>query len=225
MLIPLPCAVCGTVDGALTDQLCRACLGDLPAHPPGVCQGCGTVLGDAAVCSRCFVPTPAFDGCIAGCMYAYPVNQVIKKLKYQARLDLVRPLCLPLIKRIGYEGVALPDCLVPTPLHGSRLRARGFNQAGEIAGVLAQNLSLPVDGRLVRRQKNTLQQYNLSPEQRSTNVRGAFTLLKSIGYERVAIVDDVLTSGATANELALLLKRNGVAHVQVWCAAQAAPAG
>ena len=225
MLIPLPCAVCGAVDGALTDQLCRACLGDLPAHPPGVCPGCGTVLGDAAVCSRCFVPTPAFDGCIAGCMYAYPVNQVIKKLKYQARLDLVRPLCLPLIKRIGYEGVALPDCLVPTPLHDSRLRARGFNQAGEIAGVLAQNLSLPVDGRLVRRQKNTLQQYNLSPEQRSTNVRGAFILLKSIGYERVAIVDDVLTSGATANELALLLKRNGAAHVQVWCAAQAAPAG
>ena len=217
MLIPLPCAVCGTVDGALTDQLCRACLGDLPAHPPGVCQGCGTVLGDAAVCSRCFAPTPAFDGCTAGCMYAY--------LKYQARLDLVRPLCLPLIKRIGYEGVALPDCLVPTPLHGSRLRARGFNQAGEIAGVLAQNLSLAVDGRLVRRQKNTLQQYNLSPEQRSKNVRDAFILLKSIGYERIAIVDDVLTSGATANELALMLKRNGVAHVQVWCAAQAAPAG
>lgn len=223
--MPLPCTVCGAVEGALTDQLCRACLGDMPARPPGVCQGCGAVLDGAALCNRCFVRPPAFDGCIAGCMYAYPVDRMIKKLKYQARLDLVRPLCRPLIERIGLEGAPLPDCLVPTPLHGARLRSRGFNQAREIAAVLAQNLSLPVDDHLVRRYRHTAQQYNLSPEQRLENVRNSFIIIKSKGYERLAIVDDVLTSGATANELARLLKRSGAVHVQVWCAAHAAPAG
>ena len=225
MLIPLPCVVCGAVDGALSDQLCQACFGDMPSHPPGCCQGCGGVLDDAAVCRRCFVSPPAFDGCSAGCVYAYPVDRMVKKLKYQARLDLVRPLCRPLIDRIGLEGAALPDCLVPTPLHGARLRSRGFNQAAEIACVLAQELSLPIDERLVGRHKNTVQQYSLSPELRSKNVKDAFILMKSTGYRRFAVVDDVLTSGATAHELALVLKRNGAEHVQVWCAAHAAPAG
>lgn len=225
MLIPLPCVVCGAVEGALPDQLCQACLGDMPSRPPGCCQGCGGTLNDAAVCNRCFVFPPAFDSCSAGCIYAYPVDRMIKKLKYQARLDLVRPLCRPLIERLGLEGAARPDCLVPTPLHGARLRSRGFNQAREIAAALAQELSLPVDDRLVRRHRNTAQQYTLSPEQRSKNVRDAFILIKSNGYKRVAVVDDVLTSGATANELALVLKRNGAEQVQVWCAAHAAPAG
>ena len=182
-------------------------------------------MNDAAVCNRCFVFPPAFDSCSAGCIYAYPVNRMIRKLKYQARLDLVRPLCRPLIERIRLAGAALPDCLVPTPLHGARLRSRGFNQAREIAAVLAQELSLPVDDHLMCRHKHTAQQYNLSPEQRSKNVRDAFTLINSTGYKRLAVVDDVLTSGATANELALVLKRNGAEQVQVWCAAHATPAG
>ena len=225
MQIPLPCALCGAVDRALPDQLCRDCLDDMPSHLPGECQGCGAVSDGAAVCGRCFVVPQAFDGCVAGCTYAYPVNQMIKKLKYRARLDLVRPLCRPLIERIELECGALPDCLVPTPLHSSRLRARGFNQAREIALLLAQTFILPIEDRLVRRQKDTLQQYKLSPERRAKNVRNAFSIIKSIRYNSVAIVDDVLTSGATANELARVLKRNGVERVQVWCLAQATPDG
>ena len=225
MPIPLPCVLCGSPDGALSGHLCRDCLGEMPSRPPGACQGCGAVSGDASVCDRCFVLPPVFDGCIAGCTYAYPVNQMIKKLKYQARLDLVRPLCRPLIERIELECAGLPDCLIPTPLHSSRLRSRGFNQAGEIARVLAEKFFLPVDGRLVRRHRDTPQQYNLSPEQRSKNVRNAFSYLKSNRYNRFAIVDDVLTSGATATELARLLKRHGAEHVQVWCVAHAMPAG
>ena len=150
---------------------------------------------------------------------------MIKKLKYQARLDLVYPLCLPLIERIELDCSVRPDCLIPTPLHDSRLRSRGFNQAREIARVLAQKLYLPVDNHLVRRHKDTLQQYNLSPEQRSKNVRGAFNLIKTNSYDKIAIVDDVLTSGSTANELARVLKRNGAEHVQVWCLAHATSTG
>lgn len=220
-----PCAVCGAPDGVLTGPLCRWCLADLPALAPGACQGCGAALDGAAVCGRCFVLPPAFDGCITGCSYAYPVNQMIKKLKYQARLDLVYPLCLPLIERLELDCSVRPDCLIPVPLHDSRLRSRGFNQAREIARVLEQNLCLPLDNHLVRRHKDTLQQYNLPPEQRSKNVKGAFSLIKTNSYDKIAIVDDVLTSGSTANELARALKRNGAGHVQVWCLAHATIAG
>lgn len=156
-------------------------------------------------------------------MYRYPVDRMIKKLKYQARLDTVHCLSRPLIERIALEGVDLPDCLVPVPLHSSRRRSRGFNQAGEIARALARRLHLPVDDRLAQRHKATRQQFELRPEQRISNVDGAFSLTKSISYDRIAIVDDILTTGATANELARLLKRHGADCVQVWCLARAAP--
>ena len=225
MLIPSLCVLCGASDGVLTAQLCRDCLADLPVRPHGACQGCGVLLDGAAVCGRCFERLPAFDRCTAGCAYDYPVNQMIKKLKYQARLDLVRPLCQPLLERIEHECTVLPDCLIPVPLHRARRRSRGFNQAGEIARMLAQALSLPVHDRLVQRHRATAQQYDLPPEQRSKNVKNAFSIIRSTGYEMIAVVDDVLTSGATAHELARLLKRHGAGRVVVWCAAQATPAG
>ena len=151
-----------------------------------------------------FPAPPAFDGCIAGKIYRYPVDLMIKRLKYQARLDTVRSLSRSLIERIGLECSEPPECLVPTPLHSSRQRSRGFNQAREIARVLAH-------------------QYDLRPEQRVKNVMSAFSINKTNSYNNIAIVDDVLTTGATAHELALLLKRHGCDRVQVWCLARAAP--
>ena len=148
---------------------------------------------------------------------------MIKRLKYQARLDTVRSLSRSLIERIGLECSEPPECLVPTPLHSSRQRSRGFNQAREIARVLAHHLSLPVDDNLVRRDKATAHQYDLRPEQRVKNVMSAFSINKTNSYNNIAIVDDVLTTGATAHELALLLKRHGCDRVQVWCLARAAP--
>ena len=172
---------------------------------------------------RCFPQAPAFDSCVSGCSYRYPVDQMIKKLKYQARLDLVHALARPLLEALRRELAVVPGCLLPTPLHRARRRRRGFNQAREIAGVLAQGLSLPVEDQLVRRHRPTAQQYELRPEQRKKNVSGAFSLLKTISYKKIAIVDDVLTTGATAHELTGLLKRHGAQHVQVWCLARAAP--
>ncbi len=223
MLIRSPCILCGALDGAATGQFCQDCYTDLPSRPAGVCLCCGVPASDTGICIRCFARPPAFDCCIAGSMYRYPVDLMIKRLKYQARLDMVRSLSRPLIERIRLECFELPDCLVPTPLHSSRQRSRGFNQAREIARVLAQNLFLPVDDRLVRRHKATAQQYDLRPEHRERNVKSAFSLIKSNNYRSVAIVDDVLTTGATANELARLLKRHGSEQVQLWCLARAAP--
>ena len=191
----------------------------------GVCPGCGASGADSGICARCFPRAPAFDSCLSGFMYRYPVDQMIKKLKYQARLDLVHALCRPLLEIAGREMSVVPDCLLPTPLHRARQRSRGFNQAREIARVLSLCLSLPVDDQLVRRHKPTAQQFELRPGQRKKNVDGAFSLVKTMAYKNIAIVDDILTTGATADELSRLLKRSGAYHVQVWCLARAAPTG
>ena len=203
--------------------MCPDCDADLPTRPAGACLCCGNPEPDSGTCVHCFVRAPAFDSCLAGNIYRYPVDLMIKRLKYRARLETARTLSRSLIERIRHECSEPPECLVPVPLHSSRLRSRGFNQAREIARVLAHSLSLPVDDRLVCRHKATAQQYDLRPEQRENNVKSAFSLNKTNVYNRIAIVDDVLTTGATANELARLLKRNGSEQVQVWCLARAAP--
>ena len=203
--------------------MCQDCYADLPTRPAGACLCCGVPEPDSGACVRCFPRPPAFDSCIAGKIYRYPVDLMIKRLKYQARLDTVRSLSRCLIERIRLDCSEPPECLVPTPLHSSRQRSRGFNQAREIARTLAHHLSLPVDDHLVRRHKATAQQYDLRPEQRIKNVNNSFSLTKTNSYNKIAIVDDVLTTGATANELALLLKRHGSEQVQVWCLARAAP--
>lgn len=156
-------------------------------------------------------------------MYRYPVDQMIKRLKYQARLDLAHALSRPLLETLERDMGVVPDCLVPTPMHGKRLRRRGYNQAREIASVLSQRLSLPVDDQLLRRHKLTAYQYELRPEQRKNNVRDAFSLIKTMRYKKIAVVDDILTTGSTADELARLLKHHGAQHVQVWCLARATP--
>ena len=146
---------------------------------------------------------------------------MIRKLKYQARLELARALSGPLLELLEPARRAPPECLIPIPLHRDRQRRRGFNQAREIALILARALPLPVDDQLVRRHKPTAQQFDLRPEHRARNVKDAFSLVETMSYKNIAIVDDVLTTGATANELARLLKAHGAEQVQVWCLARA----
>ena len=223
MFIRSLCILCGAPAGLSGERLCRACRAELPLQPAGVCPCCGGPEAVATDCARCFPRPPAFDSCLSGCMYRYPVDQMIRRLKYLARLDLAHALSRPLLKTLDRDMEVVPDCLVPTPMHGKRLRRRGYNQAREIASVLSQRLSLAVDDQLLRRHKLTAYQYELRPEQRKKNVGGAFSLTKTMRYKNIAIVDDILTTGATADELARLLKHHGAQHVQVWCLARAAP--
>ena len=224
MFIRSPCALCGAPAELATDRVCPSCYSELPLPQAGFCAGCGAPDTGVGACARCFPRPPAFDSCLSGCVYRYPVDQMIKQLKFRARLELIQPLLKPLLETAGRDLAVVPDCLLPTPLHRTRRRERGFNQAREIARALSHRLSVPVEDHLVRRHRPTAQQYTLRPEARSKNVRNAFSLMKTMGYEKIAIVDDILTTGATADELARLLKRNGAQHVQVWCLARAAPA-
>ena len=157
MLISNRCILCGAVLGPAQQVKCgQDCYADLPTRPAGACAFVAVFrnLIPAPVSAVSRVPQ-AFDSCIAGKIYRYPVDLMIKRLKYQARLDTVHSLSRCLIERIRRECSEPPECLVPTPLHSSRQRSRGFNQAREIARNLAHHLSLPVDDHLVRRHKAT----------------------------------------------------------------------
>ena len=225
MFVRTLCILCGAPVESTADRLCRPCRAELPRQPAGACPCCGGPAAVATECARCFPQAPAFDSCLSGCTYRYPADQMIKRLKYLARLDLAHALARPLLETVRRDMAVVPDCLVPTPMHRARLRRRGFNQAREIARVLSQRVSVPVDDRLLCRYKPTAFQYELRPEQRKKNVKDAFSLIKSMSYKNIAVVDDILTTGATADEIARLLKRHGARHVQVWCLARAAPSG
>ena len=222
MLTRRACSLCGEVGADRPAALCWGCRADLPARQDPARCPCGGAPR-ASACLRCQSRALAFDDCVAACAYRYPVDLMIKKIKYQGRLDLILPLADLLIERIDSTNMAMPECLLPVPLHAARFRQRGFNQAGEIARALARRLPAPVARSLARRRRATEQQHALSPAQRRGNVRGAFSILKSIGYSNIALIDDVVTTGATVGELARLLKRNGVEQVQVWSLAQAVP--
>ena len=128
MLISNRCILCGAVLGPAQGQMCQDCYADLPTRPAGACLCCGVPEPDSSACVRCFPRPPAFDSCIAGKIYRYPVDLMIKQLKYQARLDTVRSLSRCLIERIRLDCSRQrsrgepPECLVPTPLHSSRQR-------------------------------------------------------------------------------------------------------
>jgi ComF family protein len=157
----------------------------------------------------------------AALRYAAPVDRLIVALKYRRRLDTARALGeLLLSKLITIED--RPDVILPVPLHTSRLRERGYNQAQEIARVIAHRLQLPLVTNAVRRTRATATQTTLPRTQRARNVRNAFAMLTNeLDGKHVAIVDDVMTSGHTIDALAKVLRRAGVNEISVWVVARA----
>lgn len=175
------------------------------------------------MCGRCLKCPPAFDRTVAALAYAFPFDRLIPRLKYQGRLAVAPVLGECLAHAVSSQPH--PDCLVPMPLHRQRLRERGFNHATEVAQVVAKRLGLPLDRSLCRRSRNTPPQMGLKHDARRRNVRGAFECTQDLSGRRIAIVDDVMTTGTSLDELAATLKRAGAAEVQCWVVARALPAG
>lgn len=114
-----------------------------------------------------------------------------------------------------------PQRLIPVPLHRKRYHQRGFNQAIEIAQPISRQLNIPLDTRCCLRRVDTTAQAELHADERRKNIRGAFQVRHHINYKHVAIIDDVVTTGATVNELAKMLRKEGVTKIEVWCCARA----
>lgn len=222
--LPQACVLCGHT--SQLHALCPACIHDLPRlNAEAICSQCGLPINTATMpgpCGHCQQQQPAYDRVVSAFAYANPVSQLVAKLKFRGQLHLARlfgELLAMQIHTLGSEAQAV----LPVPLHPKRLGQRGFNQALEIARPLARLLSLPLVNDSLERSRDTQPQAEQSALQRERNIRSAFALSKSVGYQRVAIVDDVMTSGHTVNEIAKLLRQNGVEQIEVWCVARAWP--
>ncbi len=174
----------------------------------------------ARVCGACQRRPPAFARTVALFHYAPPVDRLIHGLKYHGRLELARILGGLLADALTRRPVHI-DLIVPVPLHRARLRARGFNQALELARPVARRLGVPIDYRCVVRARDTAPQATLAPRARRSNVRGAFVARGRLDRLRIALVDDVLTTGHTADAVAACLRRAGARQVELWVLARA----
>jgi ComF family protein len=176
-----------------------------------------------AACPRLpALPPQPFDAVYGLFRYEDPVDQLITRLKFAQELSCARVLGTLFARVHRARGVALPDCLIPMPLHPRRYRERGFNQSREIARHIAPRLGLPVATRLLERQRHTDPQTELDAAARARNVANAFALRRSrIPPRRVALVDDVMTTGSTAAAAARVLKAAGCERVEVWICARA----
>lgn len=202
-----PCLLCGTA--ALESNLCTGCRADLPWLDGNVCSCCAHPLPAPGLCGRCIAEPPHYDRVIAACRYAFPIDGLIQAYKYSGRLAAGAALASLLANHVRRR----PDLIVPIPLTAQRLRERGFNQALELARNLGEQWAVPVKPELCVKTRDTAPQTRLPWKERRKNIRGAFVVEGSVADRHVAVVDDVLTTGATLSELARNLKRAGAVTV------------
>lgn len=218
--LPSACALCGVTDGEVICTECDQRFFHYPGHDAQRCVQCAVPLPNAVTthCGTCLAGLPAFDATIAAVDYLPPIDQLVLALKFGHRLALAPFFAhrlsiklLPLLQRNAF------DCLVAVPLGRQRLSERGFNQAHEIAKPLARRLKIQLASHFLLRQRETQAQAMLPPHERHLNIRQAFTLSNSAVEQvrgwHIGVVDDVMTTGETLNEIAATLKRFGTARV------------
>lgn len=216
------CALCGV--NSLKDSLfCQGCLDDICSKQP-VCQRCALPLQqvESVVCGSCQTSPPAYGSVYSFAPYQAPLDQLILKFKFQQKLSIGYKLGLLMAQDIQRRQLAAPDVLIPVPLHAKRLRQRGYNQALELARPVAKHLGLALDVSSCIRHRLTQEQMRLPARKRESNLKGAFSANKRFDDKHVVIIDDVMTTGSTVNELAQQLVRAGASQVGVWVCARAA---
>lgn len=224
--LPASCLLCEAPADAWS--LCEPCLADLPWNPTA-CPRCALPLDEGASgggdCAECRAAPPRQMRALAPLRYEFPVNYLVGRLKYGARLAHAPVLGELLTAAVAAHPGPLPNLILPVPLHPRRLAARGYNQALEIARPVARFTGLPLETRLLRRTRATASQMTLDRAERAGNPAGAFsvdaTRLAALGPNlRVALVDDVMTTGATLGEMTRVLLAAGVAGVEYWVVAR-----
>ena len=230
LLLPPVCLVCEApvIDSTDGLDICPDCLAELSFVAGPRCHCCAVPLADSRsgtaaslLCGRCLRSPPSFDSVVSAFTYEGVVAGLIQGMKFGGRLSHARLLGSLMGLRLRDSIIDIPELLIPVPLHRRRLRERGFNQSL----VLARHIN-----RYIRRQeilpdtcvrrRYTTSQADLPAKQRQRNVRNAFFCRADIKARHVAIVDDVMTTGSTADDLARALKRAGVDRVDVWVCAR-----
>ena len=220
---PPTCILCGCDGQIPTRDLCVDCEADLIGNEPS-CSICAEPLMAAttAHCGACIKRKPRFDRVICAFRYTYPLDHLIRGLKYRNAASYARVLGDLLAMRIRHRHEHLPELIIPVPLATGRFRERGFNQALELGRQLERHLRVPMRTDVIVRTRETPEQAGLDQKTRRKNIRGAFEAVNTLAERHVAVVDDVVTTGSTANEVAKVLKRAGARRVEVWAVARAA---
>jgi len=200
--------------------LCESCDADLPRLGAAHCPRCALASPGGAICGRCLTQPPAFDATTAALAYAFPADVLVQALKFRGELALAPVLGGLLAHCISEQA----DWIVPVPLSVARLRSRGYNQALEIARHVSGATGARLAPDACRRSRETPAQMDLPLAERARNVRGAFECPRLIEGATVAVLDDVMTTGATLDEIAATLKRAGAARVLNWVVARTFPA-
>src|SRR5512134_3481495 len=208
---------CFLCRGAAAGVLCTACDADLPRLAGPRCPRCALDSPRGEICGRCLSEPPHYDATVAALAYEFPADALVHSLKFRGELALAEYLGSLLRQCIADPGV---DSVVPVPLSASRLRDRGYNQAVEIARELAPR-KIELD--LCVRDLDTPAQMDLPYAERRRNVRGAFRCTRALTGASVAVVDDVMTTGATLDEVAHVLKQAGAGRVVNWVVARTFP--
>lgn len=224
-LLPPRCLLCHA-PGADGRDLCRGCARDLAVNAP-CCPRCAVPLeAPAPLCGACLRRAPPLAAAWVPFRYAHPLDLLEARFKFRADLAAGRVLGELLAERAALEAPARPDCIVPVPLHASRLRERGYNQALELARPVARALGVPLRQDALVRVRATPAQTGLDAVARRRNLRAAFAVPARVALPaHVALLDDVMTTGATLHEAARVLLRAGARRVDAWALARAAAPG
>jgi ComF family protein len=205
---------CFLCRGAARALLCTRCDADLPRLAQALCPRCALESPEGLVCGRCLTESPAYDATHAALAYDFPADALVHALKFRGELALAPLLAATLAGKVRGQRV---DHVVPVPLSAERLRHRGYNQAVEIARHLRKDA---LELTLCERTRDALPQIGLPYGERQRNVRGAFRCTRALAGARIAVVDDVMTTGATLDEMARTLKAAGAAYVENWVVAR-----
>lgn len=220
-VLPPHCLLCGQA-GAEKRDLCTACAADLQFNHV-CCPRCALPLeATAPLCGECLHTEPPFASARVPFVYAPPLNVLLTRLKFGRNLAAGRVLSELWIDAMREAPLPIPQALIPVPLHGDRLRERGYNQALELARPLARGFGIALRSDVLMRSRATFAQSNLDADARHRNLRGAFSILpNAVLPTHVALFDDVMTTGTTLRECARTLVRAGVGRVDVWAVARA----
>jgi ComF family protein len=218
IFLPHYCLLCGLMP--TTDGLCFACEEALPWQQT-VCPQCAQPMPENILCGDCLRYKHCYDQIIAPLRYEQTVRYLITQFKFHEQLICADLLSVLLIKHLSaHPDFVQPDLLLPVPLHRVRMKHRGFNQALELSKSLAAALSIPLDRKILYKKEDSAPQSSLDFKTRKKNIKNRFGLSGKVAGLHVAIIDDVVTTGSTVNEIAALLKQNGALRVSVYAVAR-----
>ncbi|MBM3367351.1 MAG: ComF family protein [Betaproteobacteria bacterium] len=214
---------CFLCRGAANGVLCPACDADLPRLGGSLCPRCAIELPQGAVCGRCLARKPHYDATVAALVYRFPADVLVHALKFEGELALAPLLGGMLADAVATASPWCVDAVVPVPLSPGRLAERGVNQAMELARPAARAAGARLDPGLCERVRDTPAQVGLPHAERTANVRSAFSCPRLVAGLSIAVVDDVMTTGATLDEIARTVKAAGAERVVTSVSARAPP--